>query len=323
MLLVVTEIAVAAPEKILVKSVTIQKLELFDQFNAIGQCKNAQSRSYYLNSPGRVDQLSACQGDEVKTGEVIIAINQEIAIAAKAKAHAAFKVAELSHLRVKSLFDQKISSSEALEQSKLNLATAKQSLAEAVKVYDDLIITAPFDGVIGVVKARLGDQLQAGYYLFSIIAKGPKNIFLELPESLHNLVASGTKAIITDTNGHYSRGNVLAVSPYLSDGGMISISIAVDDHNLFMHGSYVNVGLIINQHLGLVVPEQAILKNDQGNFVYQILANNLVKQVYIQQGTRQNNLIEIKPGSNLNEGDVIVLEGLTKVREGSVIELIN
>ena len=68
--------------------------------------------------------------------------------------------------------------------------------------------------------------------------------------------------------------------------------------------------LNINKHRGLAVPSPAVLQNDNGNFVYQIGDNNLIKQVYIKLGTRTNNLIEII-SDNLNEGDQIVLEGLT------------
>jgi RND family efflux transporter MFP subunit len=309
-------------DRALVKSVKVKKLELFDQFNVIGQCKNDQSRSYYANISGRIDLLSAKQGDTINAGEIIIAIDKKIAEASKAKAEATFKSAESSYLRDRSLFEKKVISSESLEKSKVNCETARLTLAEAMKTYNDMVITAPFDGRIGVVKARTGDKLNIGDYLFSIVAISPKNVFIQLPESLYSKVSNRTEAIITDTNGNKAKAMVSTVSQYLSDKGTIDAKVIIDNGNDLIHGSYINVELIINKHNGLVVPEQSLLKNDKGNFVYQIGNNNAVKQVYVDLGTRMDNFIEVV-SNNLNEGDLIVLEGLTKVQDGSIIELMD
>lgn len=38
----------------------------------------------------------------------------------------------------------------------------------ALKTYNDMIITAPFNGKIGVIKPMVGDEVKIGDYLFSI-----------------------------------------------------------------------------------------------------------------------------------------------------------
>lgn len=92
----------------LVKSVKVKKLQLFDQFNVVGQCKNNQGRSYYANISGRVDLLTARQGENIKAGEVLMAIDKKIAESLKSKAESAFKSAESSYLRDQSLFKKKL-----------------------------------------------------------------------------------------------------------------------------------------------------------------------------------------------------------------------
>ena len=308
--------------KALVKSVKVKKLQLFDQFNVVGQCKNNQGRSYYANISGRVDLLTARQGENIKAGEVLIAIDKKIAESLKSKAEAAFKSAESSYLRDQSLFKKKIISDSSLEKSKVNLETARNNLAEGMKTYDNMIITAPFDGEIGVVQARIGEELKVGDYLFSIIATGPKDIFIQLPESLYGKVSNKTEVIITDTNGNKAKATISNISSHLSDRGTIDAKIIINDGNALIHGSYVNAELIINKHMGVVIPEQSLLKNDKGNFVYKIEDSNTVKQIYVELGSRMHNLIEVV-SPNINENDSIILEGLTKIQDGSIIELLN
>lgn len=191
-----------------------------------------------------------------------------------------------------------------------------------MKTYNNMIITAPFDGEIGVVQARIGEELKVGDYLFSIKATGPKDIFIQLPESLYGKVSNKTEVIITDTNGNKAKARISNISSHLSDRGTIDAKIIINDGNSLIHGSYVNAELIINKHMGVVIPEQSLLKNDKGNFVYKIQDSNTVKQIYVELGSRMHNLIEVM-SPNINENDSIILEGLTKIQDGSIIELLN
>lgn len=51
-----------------------------------------------------------------------------------------------------------------------------------------MIIKAPFNGYIGVVRANIGDQVKVGDYLFSLVANGNKTVFIELPETLYGKI---------------------------------------------------------------------------------------------------------------------------------------
>lgn len=307
-------------KSVLIKPVKVQTLEFFDKVNAIGQCKNDESRTYYANVAGKVDILYAKQGTKVKAGEIIIAIDKDLAANIKAKGQVTFNTAELSYSRDKALFAKGVISSDALEKSRVNFETAKLDLAKSLQTYDDMIIKAPFDGEIGVIKARMGDQPKVGDYLFSVTNSGLKSIFIEVPELLYGKVDGSTEVIITDANGITAKGVVTATSGYLSDSGTITIKIAAGEEAGFIHGSYVNVALILNKHKALGILEQAVLKNDQGNFVYKIIDGDTVKQLYIKLGIRTNNMIELLSDS-LQEGDMIILEGLTKIQDGSKVEI--
>jgi multidrug efflux pump subunit AcrA (membrane-fusion protein) len=61
-----------------------------------------------------------------------------------------------------------------------------------------------------------------------------------------------------------------------------------------------------------------VLKNNRGDFVYAVTPENKVKQVFVTLGVRTNNMIELL-SNELKEGDLIVLDGLTKVHDGAEV----
>ena len=184
-----------------------------------------------------------------------------------------------------------------------------------------MIITAPFDGYVGVVHARTGDDIKMGDYLFSLIANGNKTIFVELPETLFGKIDKNSEIFALDTDNKKARGSVLAVSNYLNDNGTITAKLAFPYETKIMHGSYVETQIIFNKHRALALPEKTILKNNKGNFLYAISEENKIKQIYVKTGTRTGNMIEVI-SDDLKEDDLVVLEGLTKVYEGIQVQII-
>ncbi len=292
-----------------------------DQFTAVGQCKLEKSKTYHAKVDGTINSISIIQGKNVSKGDILITIDSAIAKAQKSKAEASFESAKSIHERDLSLLAKKIISKEVSDKSKVALEIARADLANANNTYNNMIITAPFDGYVGVVHARTGDDVKMGDYLFSLIANGNKTIFVELPETLFGKIDKNSEIFALDIDNNRARGSVLAVSNYLNDNGTITAKLAFPYETRIMHGSYVETQIIFNKHRALALPEKTILKNNKGNFVYAISEENKIKQIYVETGTRTDNMIEIA-SEDLKEGDLVVLEGLTKVYEGVQVEII-
>ncbi len=307
----------------LVKATTAKKMILFEEVSFIGQCFNEQSRTYYAKARGKVDFISVKQGDFIHEGEIILAIDKELLAANVVKAESALKAAEAIYNRAKSLFDKKVISIEALEKAQSMRDRCKFEFLSVSQTYKEMVITAPFSGKIEVMKLRVGDKVNENDYLFSIAAGEGVSAYVEMPESLHQKVALDTPVILRDSNGNKAAGKVVAVSSQLSNNGAIRVKVESEKEQAsFVHGSYLTVAFIINKHEGLAIAEQAVLKNDKGNFVYQIDENKRIKQLYVTLGVRLNDLIEVT-SKNLKEGDSLVVEGLTKIGEGSLVEVID
>ncbi|BFD46485.1 MAG: efflux RND transporter periplasmic adaptor subunit [Rickettsia endosymbiont of Sergentomyia squamirostris] len=251
-------------ESIGVKVTKVQMADLYNVFSVIGQCKSGMSRDYYANVSGRLDLVSTSQGGKIHQGDVLLIIDQDLAMSIKSQAEVSLRKAMASYSRDKELFAKKYISSDVLEKSNSELEETKLAFAKAMNSYNDMVLIAPFDGYIGIIKSKIGDKVKQGDYLFSIIAQNSTtdNILIELPESLYNQVSESTNLVITDNKGGLINGKIAEISQYVSDNGTISAKIIIDSNSNIVHGSYVNIDIILNKHRNLAVPNQsrAIIK---------------------------------------------------------------
>ncbi|WP_412708396.1 efflux RND transporter periplasmic adaptor subunit [Candidatus Rickettsia kedanie] len=300
-----------------VKATKVQIAELYDIFNIVGQCQNDNSRDYYANATGVVEKVSAHQGEIVKKGDILLVIDKNIAETTKSRAAALLNTKQEDYNRKAALFAKKFVSNEEYKRSKSEFEDAKFNYSKALKTYNDMIITAPYSGKIGVIKSMVGDEVKIGDYLFSITGtENSQSIVIELPESLSGKVGINTEVLIAGK----IKSTIGAVSHYLSDNGTLTAKIILPMGTKILHNSFVDVMLIINPHKNLTVPESCIQRNNQGNFIYKI-DGDTVKQLYVKIGTRTEGLIEIT-SNDIKEGDLVVNEGMTKIGDGSKVKIL-
>ncbi|WP_341764375.1 hypothetical protein [Candidatus Tisiphia endosymbiont of Beris chalybata] len=251
--------AIAEPGVISVRGAKVELVELYEVFSTVGQCKIDEARDYYAKVPGNLEVITLKQGNKVRKGEVLLVIDKAIARSIKMQAQAMLKSAEASYKRNKLLYSKKYISNSAFEKAQLEFADTTLNFNKTMDTYNAMVIIAPFDGEIGVIKPKVGDKIQVGDYLFSIVGQDvrAKSILVELPVVLYQ---------------------------------------KVDNHS------------------------EVIVTNNQGDFIYKI-NNNIAEKLYVKLGVSLNNLTEII-SNEITEGDLIVIEGLTKISDGSYVNLL-
>ena len=86
-------------------------------------------------------------------------------------------------------------------------------------------------------------------------------------------------------------------------------------------GSLLEVSVKFNQRSSLSVPDTSIMIEGDKSYVYKIDEQNIANKTEVISGLRTNQKVEIISG--LEEGDIIVAEGLKKVRPQGKIKPIN
>ncbi len=298
----------------------VVSLDLYDIYQATGECKNSTSRDFYAKNPGVITNITKKQGKTVEAGEVILEIDGPVAKAMLDKTVATFKSADFVLKKDRSLFEKKLVSEDAFRKSAANFENAKHQLEQATKEYNSLVIAAPFDGVIGVVKKGVGDDVAAGDYLISVTDGNFKALTVHLPEKLLSQVKLDTKVDVLIDKSNAVSGYIDAISSHIfKNSGNFIVKIKADAQAL-NHGSYAKIKFYLNSHEGLAVPERAVMKNEHGSFVFVVDGDNNVKQTYITLGTRLDGNVEALTG--LTAGQKVVIEGLGAITDGVNVEVL-
>jgi membrane fusion protein (multidrug efflux system) len=96
----------------------------------------------------------------------------------------------------------------------------------------------------------------------------------------------------------------------------------VENSNLeLISGSLLEVSVKFNQRNSLSVPDTSVMIEGDKSYVYKINDDNIANKTEVTTGIRNDKSIEIVSG--LTKGDIIVAEGLKKVRPRGKIKPIN
>ena len=89
--------------------------------------------------------------------------------------------------------------------------------------------------------------------------------------------------------------------------------------NKIKPGMMVNLTIPLEKRNSLMVRENSVISQDDISFVYVVSDKNIVKKKRVKIGIKNEGMIEILSG--LDIGDVVVYEGINKIKNGSVVKV--
>ena len=186
-------------------------------------------------------------------------------------------------------------------------------------------ILAPFDGVLGYT--GLTEDILVSDNIFIITLDDNSTIYsdIKIPENYSASIQRGlpVDVRISSYKDKIFQGEIDFVSSRINaDTRSLLCRIKVENGNLeLISGSLLEVSIKFNLRSSVGVPDTSIMVEGDKSFVYKISDKNIANKINVATGIRSNKNIEIISG--LNEGDIIVAEGLKKVRPKGKIKPIN
>ena len=207
----------------------------------------------------------------------------------------------------------------------------KLKLQNFVKKGDVLIklksgdVFAPFDGVLGYT--GLTEDIFISDNIFIITLDDNSIIYsdIKIPENYSASIRKGlpVEVKISSYKNKIFQGEIDFVSSRINaDTRSLLSRIKVNNDNLeLISGSLLEVSVKFNLRDSLSVPDTSVIIEGDKSFVYKVDKDNIANKTEVKIGLRGNKSIEIISG--LNNGDIIVAEGLKKVRPRGKIKPIN
>ena len=186
-------------------------------------------------------------------------------------------------------------------------------------------ILAPFSGVLGYT--GLTEDILVSNNIIIITLDDNSTIYsdIKIPENYSAFIKKGlpVEVKITSYKDKIFEGEVDFVSSRINaDTRSLLSRIKINNKNLeLISGSLLEVGVKFDLRKSLSVPDTSVMVEGDKSYVYKINNENIANKTEVKTGLRSDKNIEIISG--LTEGDIIVAEGLKKVRPRGKIKPIN
>jgi len=200
--------------------------------------------------------------------------------------------------------------------------TGELTLKDNVKKGDLIVqlkdrnIVAPFDGVLGY-RGITGDILGSDNSI--IITLDDNSILysdIKIPETFASFIKKDlpVKAKFSGMKNKIYDGKIYAVSSRINaeTRSLLTRVIIQNENSELIPGSLLEINVNYNERNSLGIPDTSMMVEGSKYFVYKVSEDNIANKIEIEIGIRNNGFIEIVSG--LDEGEIIVAEGLKKVR---------
>ena len=273
-------------------------------------------------SGGRVTRVLVDAGTWVRAGQVLATVDRSVQAQQAAQlaaqvsaARANAELAQNNYERAVSLqgrgfvskaeIDAKRAARDAANaQVRVNLAQLNATRAEIGR----LDIRAPASGLILARSVEVGQIVSPGAgALFRLAAGGQMEMQAQLSQEDLSLVHTGMAAEVTPVGSDRKfAGSVWQVSPAIdpqSRLGTVRISVPYDP--VMRPGGFAEARITAGSTLAPMLPQSAVLSDDNGNYVYIINGKNEVERRNIKIGTVDNRGVTIAEGLSGNEAVVL------------------
>ena len=208
--------------------------------------------------------------------------------------------------------------------SDLNLKKFVKKGEIIVKLKSENII-APFSGVLGVrgiTEDVLGSE---NSIIVTLDDSSEIYVDLKIPENFATVIKKdlSVTAKFSGIKDKIYKGKIDGVASRINaETRSILTRVKIDnpDYEL-IPGSLLEITLSINKRDSLSIPDTSIILEGNKAYVYKVSKDNIANRSEIQIGLRNDGKVEVTSG--LNAGDIIVAEGLKKVRPNGKIKPLN
>ena len=185
------------------------------------------------------------------------------------------------------------------------------------------VIIAPFKGVLGKREIAQG-VLGTESFILTLDDTSSIILNIKVPEIYLKILKPGLVAEVrSDAFDKIFYGKIDSVSSRVDPSTRsVLASITVDNKNLeLVPGMLLDIQIIYNETQEIGVPENSLLIQGDTAFAYKVLEDNTIEKTEVKIGKRNYGKVSILNG--LSEGDKIVKEGISKVRDKIKIKIIN
>jgi RND family efflux transporter MFP subunit len=275
---------------------------------------------------GKIQSVSAQNGDYIEQGKIIASLDPTDYQFAVDAALAQFDDAAKEYVRLKSMYDKG-----SLTPSDYDKATAAAEEAEANYNFkksqlSDTKLYAAHSGYLVSEGIQPGEVISQGMPLFKIVYTDIVYAEASIPEQEINLFSENmiVELYAPALNKYYfgTIEQIEAVAEKTSRSFPVKAKVTNVD-NLLKPGMIAFMNLELRESKGIIsIPAEAVVTDANGHkYVFTVKNDTLIAKQRVRCGIAIDSNVKILNG--LDSGEIIVIEGQTKLYRGAKVKIIN
>jgi RND family efflux transporter MFP subunit len=270
---------------------------------------------------GLVEEIRVREGSRVKTGEILVVLDDRDLRAQRDRAEAELENATLQLQRVRTLYAERSAAKQELDNAERVHKVSEASLRTIEANLAYTTIRAPFDGIITAKMIEAGELASPGKSLLRI--EDPQNYRLEATvaetDVSHLRVGQSVTVRLDAMGGSELTGRVAQILP-VADPSTHSFLVKAN----LPRGPNMRSGLFgrmvfpVGTRNGLMVPQSSVLVKGELAQVYVVGESGLVQLRLIQLGRIYRNRVDVLSGLTPGER---VLTRFTEGQEGKIVRI--
>ncbi|WP_069262413.1 efflux RND transporter periplasmic adaptor subunit [Paraburkholderia nodosa] len=306
------------------------------QLVAVGSLRAVRGVDVTTEVAGLVREIAFNSGQEVKTGQVLVRLNDDSDRAQLASLQAAADLAQTVYKRDKAQFDIQAIARAQLDADAADLKSKRAQVEQQAALVVKKTIRAPFAGRVGITTVNPGQYLNPGDAIVTLQAIDPIYADFFLPQQQLGQLQVG-QTIVVDTDAFGNRtfdGKIRSINPRVdSTTRNVQIEATVDNRERkLLPGMYANVKIDAGgAQRYLTLPQTAITYNPYGATVFIVKPGEhknaqgkvmpVAQQVFVTPGPTRGDQVAILKG--IGEGTQVVTSGQLKLKNGTPLVIDN
>lgn len=304
-----------------VETVTLAPRPLTGGVSTVGSLRADEQVVVRPEVAGRIARIHFTEGGTVRAGQPLFSLDASLARAALNEAAANLENSRRAAARAGQLVGERLIARADYDRARAALGVDQARVASARAALSKMTLTAPFSGQVGLREVSVGEVVNAGQALVTLVRLDPIEVDFSVPETQLSKLQRGQRirVEVDAYPGDAFGGEVVAIDPVVdpnSRSTKLRARIANPDGRL-RPGQFARLQLEVGGSGGeaLLVPEQALMQDGQTRFVYTVV-DGKARRTEVQTGTRTPGFVQVTSG--LKAGDVVITAGQAKpmMRDG-------
>ena len=306
-----------------VKVLRVEKQPVLSTKTYVGRVESATDITVSSPFSAKLVSIKVKPGQKVREGDILAELYSEHVETMFTSAQATVNQAQDAYDRLMKVKDNGSVSELKMVEVQTQLSKAQAALRSATKSKEDCIVRAPVSATVGEIKVKAGEELSVMQQILRLVDLESLEVSIDVPEMELALYDKGSKALVSvpalgEDDLEASLTEKAVSSSVLGHSYKCRLALSRHPEDL-RPGMIAKVRFRGEKREAIAIPSSIIRRDDKGAYLWLVAGDGLVQKRRILTGEFCGSGVTVESG--LQDGDMVVCEGMSKISTGMRVSI--